>query len=227
MTTTLNKYIYPLFVLLLLISILVAYIVSKYVVDKSKKLVTIYGGVSNNIDSDIGYKQQLHYLALHLDNKFNYLIPNDKTGAIGYLLDTLEQTDKSQNIETTTFVRPEGGSEAVNKHYKITYFDTILEFENDLLTRSDIGIFLPGGIGTNYELSYTLFVMLEKIDERLVILFNINGAFDYIINKVEKLHTDGYLKPGVYELYKQNCIVVKSSKEIIALLDKKYDSLYI
>ena len=221
MTTKFNKYISPFcifcIILLLLISILVAYIISKYVVDKSKKIVTIYGGVSNNVDSDV--KQQLKYLALHLDNKFNYLIPNSKTGTIGYLLDALEKTDKSQNIETTTFVEQEGGSETLNKHYKITYFDTILEFENDLFTRSDISIFLPGGIGTNYELSHTLFVMLEKIDERFVILFNIDGAFDYIINKVEKLHTDGYLRVGVYELYKQNCIVVKSAKEIIKILD--------
>jgi hypothetical protein len=225
MTIILNKYIYPLFVLLLLISILVAYIISKCVVDKSKKIVTIFGGVSNNIDSDVEYKQQVHYLALHLDKKFTYLIPNDKTGAIGYLLDTLEKTDKSQNIETTTFVRQEGESDTVNKHYKITYFDTILEFENDLLSRTDIAIFLPGGIGTNYELSYTLFVMLEKIDERLVILLNTNGAFDYIINKVEKLYIDGYLRPGVFELFKQNCIVVKSAKEIIAILNKNHDSV--
>jgi hypothetical protein len=50
-------------------------------------------------------------------------------------------------------------------------------------------------------------------------LLNIDGAFDYIINKVEKLRAGGYLRPGVYELYKQNCIVVKSAKEIIALLN--------
>jgi hypothetical protein len=216
----LNKYKYQLVIISVLVFTIVVYTLNKALLIKSKKLVTIYGGVSNNINSDIEYKQQIHYLATHLDNRFDYLTPNDKTGAIGYLLDTLEKTDISQNIETTTFVRLEGGSETVNKHYKITYFDSILEFEEDLLTRCDIAIFLPGGIGTNYELAYSLFVMLEKIADKQIILLNLHGAFDYMINKIEQLHKDGYLRPDVYKLYKENCLIVKSAKEIIAILNK-------
>lgn len=216
----LNKYKYQIGIISILVFTIVVYTLNKSLAVKSKKLVTIYGGVSNNINSDIEYKQQIHYLATHLDNRFDYLTPNDKTGAIGYLLDIAQTTDISQNIETTTFVKLAGQPENTNNNFKITYFDSILEFEEDLINRCDIAIFLPGGIGTNYELAYSLFVMLQKIQNKQIILLNLHGAFDYMINKIEQLHKDGYLRPGVYKLYKENCFIVKNAKEIIDILNK-------
>ena len=216
----LNKYKYQIGIISILVFTIVVYTLNKSLLIKSKKLVTIYGGVSNNINSDIEYKQQIHYLATQIDNRFDYLTPNDKTGAIGYLLDIAQTTDISQNIETTTFVKLAGQPENTNNNFKITYFDSVLEFEEDLINRCDIAIFLPGGIGTNYELAYSLFVMLQKIQNKQIILLNLHGAFDYMINKIEQLHKDGYLRPGVYKLYKENCLVVKNAKEIIVILNK-------
>ena len=210
---------------LLLFFIIILFIIILYIIHplfkqyytKTKKQVAIFGSVSKNIDNDSILKQELSLLASQLTNKYDYTIPNSNTGVIGYFLDKLQSNEISKNIQTT-YVKSLS-SENRNTYYKINYFDTIMDFEDDMVKNSDIFVFFPGGIGTLFELSYTLFVLLERIQNIHIILFNAQGEYDFIIDKIEVLHNDGYLRPEVYELYKQNCIVVTNAKEIITILN--------
>ena len=213
-----KKYYLLLFIIILFIIILyIIHPLFKQYYTKTKKQVAIFGSVSKNIDNDNALKKELSFLATHLTNKYDYIIPNSNIGVIGYLLDKLKSNDISKNVETTyvNLFPPENR----DTYYKITYFDTIMEFENDLFNRNDISIFLPGGIGTLYELAHTLFVLLEKIKYHQIIILNFQGKYDFIINKIETLYAEGYLRDGVYKLYKQNCVIVNSSNEIIKILN--------
>lgn len=210
---------YFLFFLCLVTFTILIIIYFKIHIKKSKKIIAIFGSVSKNLDNDNdnALKKELSFLATHLTNKYDYIIPNSNIGVIGYFLDKLKSNDISKNVETTyvNSFSPENR----DTYYEITYFDTIMEFENDLCNRNDISIFLPGGIGTLYELVYTLFVLLEKIQYHQIIILNFQGKYDFIINKIETLYAEGYLRDGMYKLYKQNCAIVNSSNEIIKILN--------
>ena len=216
-----NKYYIITLIIIIILSIIHPLLKQYY--SKTKTLVAVFGSVSRNIDNDTILKQDLSFLASHLNNKYDYVIPNTNTGVIGYLLHNLQSNNVAKNIQTTyvTSFSPEN----INNNYKINYFDTIMDFEDDMLKRSDVFVFLPGGIGTLYELSYTLFVLLERIRDIHIILFNQQGEYDFIIDKIETLHNDGYLRPQVYELYKQNCIIVTTTKQIITFLNTTYATL--
>jgi predicted Rossmann-fold nucleotide-binding protein len=186
---------------------------------KNKKLVVVFGSVSRNIEKDKELQEQLSLLASRLNNKHDYLVPNSNSGIIGYFLEKLHSNTISKNIQTNyvTTLPPE----KVNKYYNVKYFDTLLDYENDMLEKSDIVIFLPGGIGTMYELAYIQFVVLEGIQNKKVILFNINGAFDYMIDKIESFHREGYLRENVYETYKDNFLITTDAEEIITFLENE------
>ena len=149
-----NKYYIITLIIIIILSIIHPLLKQYY--SKTKTLVAVFGSVSRNIDNDTILKQELSFLASHLNNKYDYVIPNTNTGVIGYLLHNLQSNNVAKNIQTTyvTSFSPEN----INNNYKINYFDTIMDFEDDMLKRSDVFVFLPGGIGTLYELSYTLFV---------------------------------------------------------------------
>jgi len=210
-------YKYVIALLIITIIAVVIYGIKSYYT-KSKQLVVFFGSVSKNIENDKELQDQLSLLASKLNNKYDYLIPNSNDGILGYLLEKLHTNTISKTIQTnyvTTLPK-----EKVDNYYKINYFDTLLDYEHDMLEKSDIAIFLPGGIGTNYELAYMLFVLLEGIHNKKVILFNINGAFDYMIDKIESLRREGYFRNN-YEIYKDNFLITTDAEEIITFLDNQ------
>ena len=210
-------YKYVIALLIIAIIIVIIYGIESYYT-KSKQLVVFFGSVSKNIGKDQELQEQLTLLASKLNNKYDYLIPNSNDGILGYLLEKLHSNTISKNIQTNS--APTLPPEKIDKYYKVKYFDTLMEYEHDLLERGDICIFLPGGIGTNYELAYILYVVLERVQNKKVILFNINGAFDYMIDKIESLHREGYLR-NAYEPYKENFLITTDAEEIITFLENQ------
>jgi len=213
-----RTYKYVIALLIVTIITVVIYGIKSYYT-KNKKLVVVFGSVSRNIEKDEELQEQLSLLASKLNNKYDYLIPNSNDGILGYFLEKLHSNTISKNIQTnyvTTLPK-----EKVDNYYKVKYFDTLLDYENDMLEKSDIVIFLPGGIGTNYELAYIQFVVFEGIQNKKVILFNINGAFDYMIDKIESLHREGYLREKVYETYKDHFLITTDAEEIITFLENQ------
>lgn len=210
-----TKYKYIFGLVIIIIAVIIYSVKSYYV--KNKKLVVVFGSVSKNIEKEEGLQDQLSILASKLTNKYDYLIPNSNDGIIGYFLERLQSNNISKNVQTTyvTSLPPE----KVDKYYKVKYFDSLLDYEHNMLENGDIFIFLPGGIGTNYELAYILFVVLERIQNKKVILFNANGSFDYMINKIKSLNDEGYFRENFYELYKNKFIVTNDVEDIINILD--------
>lgn len=210
------KYKY-LFALVILIAIASAIYHFKDYYTKNKEIVVVFGSVSKNMEKETELQQQLSLLASKLDNRYDYLVPNCNSGVIGYFLEKLRSNNISKNVQTTyvTSFSPE----LRDKYYKVQYFGSLMAYEDEMLGKGDIFIFLPGGMGTYYELAYILFVVLEGIQTKKVMILNVNGAFDYIIDKIESLHKEGYLRDNVYNLYKKNFMITNNVEDIITILN--------
>lgn len=205
------KYKYLIVLVIFIVIISVLQIKNYYTTHKQK--VVIFGSVSKNMENETLLQQHLSLLASKLDNRYDYIIPNCNSGVIGYFLKKLRLNKISKNVQTTyvTSFPPE----LRDTHYKVTYFNSLMDYEDEMLEKGNIFIFLPGGMGTYYELAYILFVVLEGLQTKKVLILNVNGSFNYIIDKIETLHKEGYLRKNVYNLYKKNFLITNNVEDII------------
>ena len=212
------KYLIALVIFIVIASAFYLYQIKDYYT-KNKQVVVVFGSVSKNMEKEKELQQQLSLLASKLDNRYDYLVPNCNSGVIGYFLEKLRSNNISKNVQTTyvTSFPPE----LRDKYYKVQYFGSLMEYEDEMLGKGDIFIFLPGGMGTYYELAYILFVVLEGIQTKKVMILNVNGAFDYIIDKIESLHKEGYLRKNVYNLYKKNFMITNNVEDIITNINNQ------
>lgn len=203
----------------LFLSIIFIFIILLYIIQKKynnhykykQKTISIFGSVSKDIKNDINLLEDLRYLALNLNKKYNYIIPNSREGLIGFLLENIREIDKN-NILTTyskTFHKNN-----INRTYKIKYFNDPIDFEEFMIRNSSIYIFLPGGLGTLYEIFFTLFLLDVSDDNNKVIFYNKNNYYNFINIIMNNLNKSCYLRENIYKKFKNNCYFINNINEI-------------
>ena len=94
-----------------------------------------------------------------------------------------------------------------------TFISTLEEIYN----KSDIMLFLPGGIGTYAELIPSINEKIEKDDNKLLILYNYDFFYTPIINELYSLYENKFIGSNIGEYIK-----IESKKdEIIELIKKE------
>lgn len=73
------------------------------------------------------------------------------------------------------------------------YVDTMDERKNKFLELSDAFVITPGGIGTFDEFFEIITLKKLKRHDKKIIVFNINGFFDKMIEMMEEMHREGFL----------------------------------
>lgn len=88
-----------------------------------------------------------------------------------------------------------------------------------LIENSDILLFLPGGIGTTYELLTAIEAKRCHDFDKPIIIYNPNHFYDHLIDFFEKL----YEEKIAYEKDKKIYTIVDSKEEVLSLIKKCYN----
>lgn len=97
--------------------------------------------------------------------------------------------------------------------------DSISRRTEKLIEESDALIFLPGGVGTIYELFTTLESKRSGEFDKPIIIYNCNNFFDDVLKIIEDSIKNNFTKEEV-----KNCFyIVRSAKETIEYLSKYKD----
>lgn len=181
-----------------------------------KKTIAIFGSISKDISNDSEFKEELDILVDNINtSKYDYIIPNTLAGPIGYILNNVKDKDKSGFITTysTTF------NQKINEIYKVISFDDAIHYEEYMVRNSDIFIFLPGGIGTLYEVAFISFLIdLNEGKEIKVIFYNRDNDFNFIKDLINYYNDNGFLRGETYNNFIKNTYFVKNMNDIVSLL---------
>lgn len=92
--------------------------------------------------------------------------------------------------------------------------DNLSERKDTMLRESDISVALPGGIGTLDEVFSVLASAKLRYHNKSVILYNVDGFWDGLIEFLESLKNKGFDKSSLWKYIK----VVNTLEELIVLL---------
>ena len=87
---------------------------------------------------------------------------------------------------------------------------------DELINNSDILIFLPGGIGTLYELMTAIEMKRSKEFDKPIILYNATGFFNDIIHMLDKTYAQNFTDFKV----RLNYNIANDSRTVMDLLNK-------
>lgn len=96
---------------------------------------------------------------------------------------------------------------------------TISERTNKIIELSDVMIFLPGGIGTIYELFTSIESMRGSEHNKPIIIYNPFNFFDGMLSQLNKMYDEKFLS----SLDNSNYFVCNNKDEIITYLNNYQD----
>lgn len=95
---------------------------------------------------------------------------------------------------------------------------SISERTDKVIARSDILLFLPGGIGTIYELFTAIEAKRNHEFDKPIIIYNSCGYFDKLFSFLEVMYSESFTSRKV-----ENCYYVcNSAKDALAYIDSYY-----
>ena len=89
--------------------------------------------------------------------------------------------------------------------------DTISRRTDGLIEESDVLLFLPGGVGTIYELFTVIECKKNAEFDKPIIIYNSNNFFDKLLDFLEKIYNEYFTDIKVKECY----LVMNSANEVI------------
>lgn len=92
----------------------------------------------------------------------------------------------------------------------------ITDRTSGLINNSDALIFLPGGIGTLYELMTAIEMKRSKEFDKPIIIYNETGFFNEILKSLDKGYKEHFINSNVLSTYK----VANDCKTVMNLLEK-------
>lgn len=95
-----------------------------------------------------------------------------------------------------------------------TYF--VADRTDELINESDAILFLPGGVGTMYELFRSLKSKSCKEFDKPMIIFNCCGFYDNWLKLMEQIYSERFSEKEVADNY----IVVNNKYDVIKLIEK-------
>ena len=93
---------------------------------------------------------------------------------------------------------------------KLIVVNSMHERKKMMYDLSDAYIILPGGIGTLEELSETITWKVLGIEDKKIIIFNLNGFYDNLIKQFKTMEENNFL----YNNILQKVIIIKDSNKL-------------
>jgi len=101
--------------------------------------------------------------------------------------------------------------------------NSISERTDKIIEEADILLFLPGGIGTIYELLTTIESKRSHEFDKPIIIYNSNNYFEKLLDFLEKIYTEKFTSSKVKSTYH----VFDSSDDLIAYLKEYKKQQYV
>ncbi len=175
--------------------------------------IFIGGSVSENIDNK--YIEEGNKLVeLILENDFEVLCCADLRGFIGKLYSNMKKRTDKKIILTVPKIYKKYTTNIKEKIDIVT--NTINERTDESIKNSDVCLFMPGGIGTIYEIMSTIETKRAGEHKNKIVIVNNFGYYNEFINMLEKVYKEEFAETSTKELYK----IVNTVEEAINYIKK-------
>lgn len=177
------------------------------------KKVAIYCGANPGYDASI--IDEVKKMSDKLARKgWDLVYGGGKVGLMGVIADTFLENKRNVIGVIPNFMIPfEKAHTGVTDMY---YVESMHERKRLMTEESHAVIILPGGFGTMDEMFETLTWSQLKLIHKPIVIYNINGFYDPLIEMIEKMVAKGFLKPQNRELLS----VVKDIPHLLMELDR-------
>ena len=140
----------------------------------------------------------------------NYSLPEDyEPDDLVFLEVPLYNNDKSNEAN---YLRKEAADALKELDCDVEIVtDTISRRTDGLIEESDVLLFLPGGVGTIYELFTAIECKKNGEFDKPIIIYNSNNFFDKLLDFLEKIYNEYFTDIKVKECY----LVMNSVNEVI------------
>lgn len=146
--------------------------------------------------------------------KANLIFCADERGIIGRIYNKVK-TEKSGKIILTLPKIYEKYAKNINEKIEVLT-DTINERTDDCIKRADICLFMPGGIGTIYEMFSTIETKRAGEHNSPIIILNVDGYYDNMFNMINLAQKEKFLNKEDKDVYK----IAKNGEEVIKIMEE-------
>lgn len=173
--------------------------------------IFIGGSVSEDLDEK--YKKESEKIVdFILENNFDVICCADLRGIIGELYKKIKEKNKAKIILTLPKVYLKYAKGIEDKIDILT--DTINERTDKSIKEADVCLFLPGGIGTTYEILSSIETKRAGEHSNKIIIVNLFGYYNDFLKMIENM----CYKKFVELEDKNNYKVVESIEEAIDII---------
>ena len=176
--------------------------------NKKIKTVCVFCGSSMPLSSKLIKQETLNIADILLRKNIDLVYGGAKIGIMGIISNRImEKGGKVTGIIPKILVK----KEIINNDItKLIVVNSMHERKKMMYDLSDAYIILPGGIGTLEELSETITWKVLGIEDKKIIIFNLNGFYDYLIKQFKTMEENNFL----YNNILQKIIIIKDSNKL-------------
>ena len=160
------------------------------------------------LNSKLIKQETLNIADILLRNNIDLVYGGAKIGIMGIISNRImEKGGKVTGIIPKILVK----KEIINNDItKLIIVNSMHERKKMMYDLSDAYIILPGGIGTLEELSETITWKVLGIEDKKIIIFNLNGFYDNLIKQFKTMEENNFL----YNNILQKVIIIKDSNKL-------------
>jgi len=176
--------------------------------NKKIKKVTVFCGSSMPLNSKLIKQETLNIADILIRNNIGLVYGGAKIGIMGIISNRImEKGGKVTGIIPKILVK----KEIINNNItELIVVNSMHERKKMMYDLSDAYIILPGGIGTLEELSETITWKVLGIEDKKIIIFNLNGFYDNLIKQFKTMEENNFL----YNNILQKIIIIKDSNKL-------------
>ena len=160
------------------------------------------------LSSKLIKQETLNIADILLRNNIDLVYGGAKIGIMGIISNRImEKGGKVTGIIPKILVK----KEIINNDItKLIVVNSMHERKKMMYDLSDAYIILPGGIGTLEELSEIITWKVLGIEDKKIIIFNLNGFYDNLIKQFKTMEENNFL----YNNILQKVIIIKDSNKL-------------
>tara|TARA_Y100001947_G_C10336651_1_gene303333 strand:+ start:1157 stop:1702 length:546 start_codon:yes stop_codon:yes gene_type:complete len=180
--------------------------------NKKIKKVTVFCGSSMPLNSKLIKQETLNIADILIRNNIGLVYGGAKIGIMGIISNRImEKGGKVTGIIPKILVK----KEIINNNItELIVVNSMHERKKMMYDLSDAYIILPGGIGTLEELSETITWKVLGIEDKKIIIFNLNGFYDNLIKQFKTMEENNFL----YNNILQKIIIINDSNKLDQIL---------
>tara|TARA_B100000575_G_scaffold175528_1_gene140759 strand:- start:1628 stop:2173 length:546 start_codon:yes stop_codon:yes gene_type:complete len=180
--------------------------------NKKIKKVTVFCGSSMPLNSKLIKQETLNIADILIRNNIELVYGGAKIGIMGIISNRImEKGGKVTGIIPKILVK----KEIINNNItELIVVNSMHERKKMMYDLSDAYIILPGGIGTLEELSETITWKVLGIEDKKIIIFNLNGFYDNLIKQFKTMEENNFL----YNNILQKIIIINDSNKLDQVL---------